>query len=105
MNPARRLEELASKGYEAVVEELLHPERQPAIDDELLYRYFPGYEGAGAPPINQAEWVYRMINTKRPLEEKMALFWHQLFATGNSKVDNPTELTRQIADLPRTWIG
>jgi hypothetical protein len=26
-----------------------------------------------------------MINTQRPLEEKMALFWHQLFATGNSK--------------------
>ena len=91
------LEERVSKGYEAVVEELLYPERQPAIDDELLYRFFPGYEGAGALPINQANWVFRMINTQRPLEEKMALFWHQLFATGNSKVDNPLELTRQIA--------
>ena len=39
------LEERVSKGYEAVVEELLYPERQPAIDDELLYRFFPGYEG------------------------------------------------------------
>ena len=95
--PREELEERAARGYEAVVEELLHPEWQPALDDELLYRYFPGYEGAGAPPINQAEWVYRMINTRRPLEEKMALFWHQLFATGNSKVDNPPELTRQIA--------
>ena len=91
------LEARASTGYEAVVEELLHPERQEAINDELLYRMFPGYEGAAAPPINQAEWVYRMINTKRPLEEKIALFWHQLFATSNSKVDNPPELTRQIA--------
>ena len=67
------LEERASTGYEAAVEELLHPERQEAINDELLYRMFPGYEGAAAPPINQAEWVYRMINTKRPLEEKIAL--------------------------------
>ena len=96
-DPREELEERASKGYEAVVEELLHPKRQASIDDELLYRMFPGYEGAAAPPINQAEWVYRMINTKRPLEEKIALFWHQLFATSNSKVDNPPELTPQIA--------
>ena len=68
-DPREELEKRASKGYEAVVEELLHPERQAAINDELLYRMFPGYEGAAAPPINQAEWVYRMINTKRPLEE------------------------------------
>ena len=99
------VEERASTGYEAVVEELLHPERQPAIDDELLYRYFPGYEGAGAPPINQADWVFRMINTRRPLEEKMALFWHQLFATSNSKVDNPPELTRQIVLFRQHGLG
>ena len=103
--PREELEELSSRGYEAVVEELLHPERQPAIDDELLYRYFPGYEGAGAPPINQADWIFRMINTKRPLEEKMALFWHQLFATSNSKVDNPPELTRQIALFREHGLG
>ena len=99
------LEERVSRGYEAVVEELLHPERQPAIDDELLYRFFPGYEGAGALPINQANWVFRMINTQRPLEEKMALFWHQLFATSNSKVDNPLELTRQIAIFREYGLG
>ncbi len=104
-DPREELDERVSKGYEAVVEDLLHPERQPAIDDELLYRYFPGYEGAGAPPINQADWVFRMINTKRPLEEKMALFWHQLFATGNSKVDNPPEMTRQIAVFREHGLG
>ena len=105
MIPVRNWEERVSKGYEAVVEELLYPERQPAIDDELLYRFFPGYEGAGALPINQANWVFRMINTQRPLEEKMALFWHQLFATSNSKVDNPLELTRQIAIFREYGLG
>ena len=103
--PRERLEERAAKGYEAVVEELLDPDQQPAIDDELLYRIFPGYEGSLAPPINQADWVYRMINTKRPLEEKIALFWHQLFATSNAKVDNPPELTRQIAMFRRHGLG
>ena len=99
------LEARAAKGYEATVEELLHPENQPPIDEDLLYRFFPAMEGALAPVANQADWVYRMINTQRPLEEKMALFWHQLFATGNSKVDNPPELTQQIKMFRRHGLG
>ncbi|MDA0264840.1 MAG: DUF1800 domain-containing protein [Chloroflexi bacterium] len=104
-DPRQELETRTAKGYEMVVEELLHPEDQPAIDEELMYRVFPGYEGAGQAPINQADWVFRMVNTKRPLEEKMALFWHQLFATGNSKVDNPPELTRQISMFREHGLG
>ena len=103
--PRGDLDAQIAKGYEAVVEELLHPEEQPAISDELMYRIFPGYEGALGPPINQADWMFRMVNTKRPLEEKMALFWHQLFATSNAKVDNPPELTRQIAMFREHGLG
>ncbi len=103
--PREELEARVAKGYDATVEELLHPEEQPPLDEDMLYRYFPGYEGALGPPINQADWVYRMINTQRPLEEKMALFWHQLFATGNSKVDNPPELTQQIAMFRKHGLG
>ena len=103
--PYAELETRAARGYAATVEELLRPEAQEAVDIELLYRFIPGYEGALGPPLNQAEWVYRMINTQRPLEEKMALFWHQLFATGNSKVDNPPELTQQIDMFRRCGMG
>ena len=35
----------------------------------------------------QTHWLYRMINTGRPLEEKIALFWHGLFATAWTKCD------------------
>jgi uncharacterized protein (DUF1800 family) len=31
-------------------------------------------------------WLFRMIHTRRPLQEKMALFWHNLFATAYSKL-------------------
>ncbi len=31
-------------------------------------------------------WLFRMIHTRRPLQEKMALFWHNLFATAFSKL-------------------
>ena len=103
--PYAELEARAAKGYEATVEELLHPESQPPIDDDLLYRFFPALEGALNPTANQSEWVYRMVNTQRPLEEKMALFWHQLFATGNSKVDNPPEITQQIRMFRQHGLG
>ena len=31
-------------------------------------------------------WLFRMVHSPRPLQEKMALFWHNHFATGYSKV-------------------
>jgi uncharacterized protein (DUF1800 family) len=31
-------------------------------------------------------WLFRMVHTRRPLQEKMALFWHNHFATAYSKV-------------------
>ena len=95
------LEARAQQGYEVVVEELLNPEKEPPVDDDVLFRYFPNYEGGMAPVQSQAHWLYRMINTQRPLEEKMVLFWHQLFATGNSKIDTPPEMVEQIATFRR----
>jgi uncharacterized protein (DUF1800 family) len=32
-------------------------------------------------------WLFRMIHSRRPLQEKMALFWHNHFATAYSKVN------------------
>jgi uncharacterized protein (DUF1800 family) len=99
------LEALAAQGYEATVEALLHPETQPEVDEDVMFRYFPHLEAPAAPVQGQTNWVYRMLTTKRPLEEKMVLFWHQLFATGNSKVDNPPELVQQIAMFRRHGLG
>jgi uncharacterized protein (DUF1800 family) len=31
-------------------------------------------------------WANRMLTTSRPLEEKLTLFWHGHFATGDAKV-------------------
>jgi uncharacterized protein (DUF1800 family) len=31
-------------------------------------------------------WLFRMVHSQRPLQEKMALFWHNHFATGYSKL-------------------
>ena len=35
-------------------------------------------------------WVFRMLHSNRPLQEKMTLFWHNYFATGYTKVAGAT---------------
>ncbi|MBI2755188.1 MAG: DUF1800 domain-containing protein [Chloroflexi bacterium] len=42
------------------------------------------------------EWANRMIGTRRPLQEKLALFWHTHFATASTKVDPPLLMRQQI---------
>jgi uncharacterized protein DUF1800 len=91
------LEARVAKGYEATVEELLHPETQPAVDAYTLLRYQPAaLLPGGQPPMGNINWMFYLVNTQRPLEEKMALFWHHVFATGNAKVDNYDQLLEQI---------
>jgi uncharacterized protein (DUF1800 family) len=90
------LEDALAKGYEATVEELLHPEAAPEVEEDVLQRYYLDAKESFQLDGAQVGWVYRLINTQRPLEEKMALFWHGLFATGFNKCDDPRVMTRQI---------
>ena len=92
-------EEIESKsvaGYDATVEELLHPESQEDLDLALLYRLQPDWRGYAHIETNQPMWLYRMINTQRPLSEKMALFFHGLFCTGHAKVMDAPQIAREI---------
>jgi len=94
------LEARAAKGYEATVEELVNPEAEP-VDRYEFFRYQPGFwKPVTSPGMGMAAWFYTMLNTQRPLEEKMVLFWHQVFATGQSKIDHWHELITQ-ADMFR----
>ena len=100
------LEQRAAKGYEATVEELLNFESQPALDRFELVRYHPWTWKPGTlPGMGAVEWLWYMVNTKRPLEEKMTLFWHQLFATGVSKVDHYDEITAMVATFREKGMG
>jgi hypothetical protein len=91
------IEARVAKGYEATVEELIHPETQEPVDAYTLLRYQPAsLLPGGQPPMGNVNWMYYLVNTKRPLEEKLALFWHHVFATGNSKVDNYDQMLEQI---------
>ena len=104
--PRAELEERVAKGYEATIEELLHPEDQEPVDLFEFLRYHPNQWKPGTlAGVGHSGWVYRMLNTKAPLEEKVALFWHQVFATGVNKVDHWHEIINMVDMLRERGLG
>src|SRR5262245_41937661 len=100
------LDARVAKGYEATVEELLHTETQPAVYRCSVHQSQPASLLPGSQtPIGNVNFMYHLVNTKRPLEENMALFWHHVFATGNSKVDNYDQLLEHIGLFRQHGMG
>ena len=82
------LEARAAQGYDNVVEELLNPGEDDGIEVDQLFRDYPDFIESADIAVAQSEIVYRMINNKYQLKEKMALFWHTIFCTGDNKLCN-----------------
>ena len=102
---ARRdeLEVLAARPYEEVVEELLHPEAFTDPDQDVIDRYLPaGSTAAELMTTPASRWIYNMANGPRPLREKMALFWHHVFATAYFKSNHARAMLAQVARSART---
>ena len=78
----------------AAIDQLLNYQSQPDdVDGHIGQDAYVGVTTRGgqfAPNTNiedaRQRWLFRMIHTQRPLQEKMALFWHQHFATAYSKI-------------------
>lgn len=87
------LQHYSSLSYDACLDELLHPERvdNTALEDDIKKQEF---DYTNIEDLKRW-WLYRMVYTRRPLEEKMTLFWHGHFATSNRKVSNSYAMYRQ----------
>ena len=106
------LDTLVALGYEKAVARLLHPEdasgqpQPPAsIDQDIIRRYHVDQNSLMLIESSQANWLYRMINTQRPLEEKMSLFWHGLFATAYGKLNHAKAVVNQTETFRRCGLG
>lgn len=104
------VEHYAELGYATALNELVNYENiHDGVDDKIGQ---PGYAlftvtGRPVPDTNIAQarqrWLFRMVHTERPLQEKMTLFWHNHFATAYSKVAGgigAAEGTRAMAAKP-----
>ena len=99
------LERLLERGYENVVEDLLNPGDADAMPDDLIRRFHSDMAEMRELNSAGAYWMYRMVTTRNPLEEKMTLFWHGLFATGYSKLNQARAMMNQIETFRRHALG
>jgi uncharacterized protein (DUF1800 family) len=102
-----------TRSYSAAVDRLINYE---LVEDDVDAQIGqPGYAVtvstvSGSPfspntAINDARqrWLFRMLHSNRPLQEKMTLFWHNYFATGYTKLSGAVQApnaTRLMAAKP-----
>ncbi len=100
------IDRAVERGYESTVEELLHPEDRPDLEiEDLIRRYHVDQNSLMLLESSQGYWMYRIINTQRPLEEKIALFWHGLFATAYGKLNHAKAVVNQTHTFRRHGLG
>jgi uncharacterized protein (DUF1800 family) len=108
------LKQFEDMSVSGVLQYLLDYEAQPDdVDSKIGTAGYASINPGGgySPNLNiehaRQRWLFRMVHTKRHLQEKMALFWHNHFATAYSKLNGTVggaQATRMLAlkpgDLP-----
>jgi uncharacterized protein (DUF1800 family) len=93
------LDQYAALGFAGAVDRLLHPEQvdDSATDQQVALLALDPNDPEARRKLEAAKfwWLNRMLYTQRPLQEKMTLFWHNHFATANSKVGNAVLMVQQ----------
>ncbi len=105
------LDQAAAAGYESTVERLLDPTLPDAADQIPLPDVSPPDLELREPTIGERQarnelrrlgreaitewWINRMATSTSPLREKLTWFWHDHFATGIHKVNEPWLMLQQ----------
>jgi len=101
----QELDRYVGLGFDGALDELLHPERVPEDFDGLLADLSGHLIDLQNIEDVQTWWLYRMARTRRPLAEKVTLFWHGHFAVSNAKVANPEAMHNHLATLRDLAMG
>lgn len=103
--PAWQLEKLAEISYDELVDSFVDIHRYPRPEEDLFERFHLEFADEERYHASGMRWFFRMINSERPLEEKVALMWHNRFATAASKVNNSRALTVHLEMLRDNGMG
>ncbi len=97
-------------GVSAAIDELVNYERVPdEVDANIGKSGYVGVTSRGPFAPNtvisdaRQRWLFRMVHSQRPLQEKLTLFWHNHFATAYSKIAGAVsgeQATRLMAAKP-----
>ena len=101
----QEIHENVSEGYDHTVDHLLDPNVSDGIQQDMLRRYHPDHSGGLGTAGMAFYWLHRMVQTQTPLREKVALFWHHVFATGYGKLAQGRVLMDQVEMFRQHGFG
>lgn len=91
--------------YECAVDELLDAVDAASMPLDLIRRYHPDQSDMSDLSSVAAKWIYKMVTTDAPLVEKIALFWHRVFATAHTKLNQGSVMDEQIEMFREYGLG
>jgi uncharacterized protein (DUF1800 family) len=95
------LKDAVAAGLEATVNQLFAAPKEPRTRSPIITLPTPVNpmtgmaDASGQTAVLRAAWLQRMIDGVEPLREKLALFWHNHFATSVTKVNDAALMERQ----------
>lgn len=92
-------------GLTATLERLLAPQAETAEFQQANSALLKVAFATGSITDLKIWWLYRMWSSANPLAEKMALFWHNHFATSNSKVQSVIQMHAQNELIRQHGLG
>ncbi len=92
----KKLEQALDKGFEKTLAGLLKPDKPQGKPSKKTFNDLWRM---------QTWWLDRMVKGGHPLSDRMALFWHNHFATANSKVQNLKWMHRHVKLLRDNALG
>ena len=102
---SEELHDLASVDYEVAVDRLLDAVDTTSLPDDLIRRYHIDQSDLRTRPSAGSYWIGRMVTTDAPFVEKVALFWHRVFATAQTKLIQGKVMSTQIEMFREYGLG
>ena len=85
----RVMAQVGKDGLEAAVKDLFNEDPEYEAASQQVFEWINGFlVDFGEAEKLRAWWCHRMLRTRTPLREKLALFWHGHFATNANKVED-----------------
>ncbi|MDA1280331.1 MAG: DUF1800 domain-containing protein, partial [Chloroflexi bacterium] len=99
------LRHFSNLDYEAAVDELLNAVDTTSLPGDLIRRYHIDQSDLRTRGSSGSNWVYKMVTTDAPFVEKVALFWHRVFATAQTKLIQGKVMETQVAMFRKYGLG
>ncbi len=102
---SEQIDRTTGEGPDATIRHLIEPQPETKNFTSTESVLLQSAMASGSIGALKNWWLYRMVYSANPLAEKMALFWHNHFATSNLKVRSSAHMAAQNQLIRQHALG